>query len=91
MADSKREEFKNRLVQLCVMAVINGTERVVVDLPSLLNLYDTEISKAREEGKIEILTDIWDISTTERGKDINWCGEIIAEWVNNYLSKLTTK
>lgn len=55
MQDSKREEFKNRLVQLCVMAIINGTERVVVDLPSLLNLYDTEISKAREEGRREVL------------------------------------
>ena len=50
MQDRKREEFKDRLVQLCAMAVINGTERVVVDLPSLLELFDSEISKAREEG-----------------------------------------
>lgn len=60
-------------------------------LDDIENFISQELDRAREEGKIEILTDIWDISTTERGKDINWCGEIIAEWVNNYLSKLTTK
>ena len=50
-----------------------------------------ELSKAREEGRRETLIDIWDIATTERGKDIDWGGEVIARWADKELSKLTTK
>jgi hypothetical protein len=87
MADSKREEFKNRLVQLCVMAVINGTERVVVDLPSLLNLYDTEISKAREEGRREYARELLDDYYQPDSDSI----EIDVSEIQSELSKLTTK
>lgn len=90
MQDRKREEFKDRLVQLCAMAVINGTERVVVDLPSLLELFDSEISKAKEE-VLETAKEIID------GKSIysnNGCGtplELLDWFVESELDKLSNK
>lgn len=92
MQDSKREEFKNRLVQLCVMAVINGTEKVVIDLPSLLNLYDSEISKAREEGKLEVLEELleWDTPLEPIGKFMRLQTKMV-HMKKDLISKLITK
>ena len=47
MKDSKRE-FEEKLLKLCVKALILGREEVVVDLPSLITLFDSEIAKAKE-------------------------------------------
>jgi len=96
------EELKARILEIVedyeegISVLDNDMAQAGIDPKSdfvntIEQLLEERECRAREEGKIEILTDIWDISTTERGKDINWCGEIIAEWVNNYLSKLTTK
>lgn len=56
--DKTNEEWKERLIQMCVKANILNREEVVVDLPSLIDFIESEKQKSYEKGRKEELLDI---------------------------------